>query len=118
MSKCKRPCKGCAFRNDSIKGYFGGNTIDVYQGMYQSDVPVPCHMKSPIDDEGNLIEAGTPCVGHLLAQAKSCKSPRSTESANLIAELKEQDNYDELKSQVLASWEFNAHHSEQEELVN
>tara|TARA_R110001583_G_scaffold174017_4_gene328248 strand:+ start:2593 stop:2943 length:351 start_codon:yes stop_codon:yes gene_type:complete len=110
MSNCKRPCKECAFRNDSVEGFFGGNLIEVYRNMYRSDVPVPCHMKSHVGEDGVIVEDNSPCIGHLLAQAKSCKSPRSTESSALIAGLKAQSNYGELRMQVLAQWEFDPHH--------
>ena len=117
MSKCKRPCSECAFRNDSARGYFGENSIDVYQSWYQSDVPMPCHMKSKEDGEGILVEDDSPCIGHLLAQIKSCKSPLSAESIALRAELKKQDNIEELKSQVLATWEFTPYHERDDDRV-
>jgi len=109
--KCKKPCSECAFKKDSAKGYMGGNPIELYFSFFDADMPVPCHMKSEANDEGVLENKGnTPCIGHLMAQVKSCKLPHSQESQGLIAQLRAQPNFEALKSAALAKWEFIPHH--------
>jgi len=110
-SKCKKPCSSCAFRKGAAKNYFGANSIEVYASYYDVDEPIPCHTKSGVDDKGMLENKGdTPCIGHLIAQIKSCKSPHSVESQALIAQLRKQDNIGELKENALARWEFMPYH--------
>lgn len=108
---CRKPCRECAYRKDSPKGYFGGNDPDVYLNAYSSDSAIPCHLKTQFDDKGDPIPTThRPCIGQALAQIKSCKHVNDPATAELHKELRKQDNIDELKSGVLAIWEFTKHH--------
>lgn len=111
MKKCKKPCHECAFRKTSPRGYFGGNSLELYYQLSQAETVIPCHMRSSTNEAGDFVDV-SPCIGQALTQIKSCKAPYDPELKALHLELREQENFEELKDNALADWEFHSHHGE------
>ena len=105
---CKNPCPECAYRKDSMPGYFGGNDKAIYRNALFEETIVPCHTRSGDDT--------IPCTGHILAQINSCKSPKINQAAiEAHAFLRSQPDHDEQKGKVLSQFTFDAHHGEANE---
>jgi hypothetical protein len=72
------------------------------------DTIVPCHTKSKYVN--GLATDITPCVGHALAQIKSCKLPKIPLMDTLHSTLKNQSNFETLTERNLSIFDFREHH--------
>lgn len=108
---CKRPCKECPYTKKSIPGYFGGHDPAEYSDAISTDTIVACHTKSSFDDDG-FVRDVVPCVGHVVSQIVSCKSPLPTavQLSKLHKDVRALEHFDELKSNSLSVFNFNQHH--------
>lgn len=109
---CKRPCRECPYTKNAIPGYFGGHNPTEYRDAINMDTIVACHTKSQYDGLGLAIKV-VPCVGHIVSQIASCKSPRpgSIELTELHQQIRESDNFEHLKQNALSIFTFDAHHN-------
>jgi len=107
---CKKLCKECPFKKDSMKGYLGeasGDPESFLQSMEYD--PIPCHLQ--VDWENDTDEEienkcfSHPCIGSLQFMNNSCKLPFSKEYRAL------QDSVD--KNPEVFNWraEFIRHHT-------
>lgn len=112
---CKKPCKTCPYKADSIKGYFAGNDATEYFEALSRDTVIACHTRSRFGSNDMVVEA-TVCTGHIVAQIKSCKRPskrpseRHPEAAEAHSQIREQDNFEALKANSLSVFNFKEHH--------
>ena len=47
---CKKPCKACPYKADSIKGYFAGSGSADYLEALSRDTIIACHTRSHYGD--------------------------------------------------------------------
>ncbi len=92
MKKCKSPCKSCPWRKDSIRGYLGGNTVEVYSDSVKSDIRVACHTRHPasVTLPSDQIQGEEMCVGFVLARLNDMK--RSVDPVLAALERGNKDN--------------------------
>lgn len=108
MKHCKKPCSECPYMKKSEPGYFGGNDPGEYQVAIHRDTVVACHTTSTYDHNED-VETAVVCRGHLLAQKKVCKQIRHEEAVDVAQSEAFQEQYDELKDEVLG-FDFAEHH--------
>jgi len=109
---CKKPCPQCPYLKNSLSGYFGGEDPAIYANAISQDTVVACHTRTKHDPKTNVpksLNDVSICVGHLLAQIKTCKSSRHPDAAKAIEGLRKQDNITELLSDNLG-FDFKSHH--------
>lgn len=108
---CKKPCKECPYRTDSLPGYFGGQNPAEYAAAIHMEIVVACHTRSKYTD--GLASTVVPCTGHVLSQIKSCKSPnRNSELIALHNQVRQMPDKDveAMSSNILESFKFREHH--------
>jgi hypothetical protein len=70
----KTPCAECPWRKDSLKGYLGGNTPEMYADSVQNGEAPACHMRDETHPKGGAF-----CVGALQCMANSATLPKDPE---------------------------------------
>lgn len=75
MQPCKNtPCKECPLRRDSLSGYLGGYTPEMYLQILNSPASVACHMSKGFHE--GVIETQHHCVGVIAYRANVGYLPR------------------------------------------
>jgi hypothetical protein len=109
---CKKPCKTCPYKKDSIKGYFAGLDPQEYAEAIHQDTIIACHSRSTYNQSG-IVTTAVVCTGHIVAQILSLKRPNALHIEQLQAhqQIRKQDNFVELKAQNLSLFDFYKHHN-------
>lgn len=118
---CKTLCKECPLRRDSIRGWLGGWTPEMYIKALHSDVDIACHMSAGFVEAGKARAQGGDARAYTnpayLAEMRSCtgvahyrantgKLPRSSHAADAVRHVGE--NHDAVFS---TPQEFLDHHT-------
>ena len=109
---CKNPCPTCPYTKNAIKGYFGGQNSDVYANAINQDTVIACHSRTKHDKMTSLpnsLDDVTICTGHIVSQIKSCKSSQHPDGKKAQEQLRNADNFEELKENALA-FDFRTYH--------
>lgn len=111
---CKRICKECPFKKDSLQGWLGNHTTDSILEQINLEMPFSCHMVREDNEKINNIkllegEHGI-CRGYIATATVSAKrfggNPIYGEQMkNLQDEIIQED-----KEQVMNKWNFKKYH--------
>lgn len=74
-----KPCVECPWRRDSVPGYLGPYSAEIWTRMAHSELPIACHMT--IRKESWESPGVRQCAGAAIFRANVCKSPRNPEVA-------------------------------------
>lgn len=108
---CQRPCNECPYTKDAIPGYFSGHDPIDYRAYISQDAVVACHTRSKFGNTGKAQKV-VPCVGHIVAQMVSCKSPiRGTPLYDVHSKVRSHSDLEKWKVNALSIFTFDAHHS-------
>lgn len=115
LTICKKICKECPFRKDSVKGYLDYHQPDDVLNDMNRDIPFSCHLQRKDDPDQNLeeLENGTQnvCRGFVATASKSCKQfgqhpYYGQEMRKIQNEITEAD-----KDLVMNKWDWLKHHT-------
>ena len=88
---CKKPCKACPFRRQSLPGWLGAASTEQFAQTVMADMPMPCHSTVDYDDpdwrEG--LHKARYCRGALTLFANQCKLSRDPERPRVPADREE-----------------------------
>lgn len=99
MEVMKSPCKECPFKNNSLKGYLGGFSIEQTIDVAKSEQSFICHKIRQTDNKKE-------CAGRLLFASKVCKSFKNPELESLRLEIKQNNT-----TNNILGFDFKSYHT-------
>lgn len=81
MQQHTKPCKGCPWRKDSLRGWLGSSTPVEFLQTSEAEHRMPCHntVNYERDDWEEQASMAPQCAGRAVHFANRCKKPRNPE---------------------------------------
>lgn len=88
MRQHKKPCKGCLWTKDSVRGWLGTATPVEFLQTSEAEHRMPCHNMVDYgrDDWERLAAKAPQCVGRAVHFGNRCKVPRNLELITAAAD--------------------------------
>lgn len=104
LNDLKKPCAACPFKEDSLRGWLGGETVQSTLDFVNREVDFACH-KTRHKKEENMSR----CKGYLLFMKKQCKLPKYNKDLEKC--VREIDYNEAQESNILSVPNFIKHHT-------
>ena len=117
LTTCKKVCKECPFRKDSLRGWLGDLDLEQTMNAQQFESIFTCHMTRSEAPHVNLSEAMKGkqpiCRGFILSASISAKMFGQNPFTGQQLRKLQEDNplTDDDRKLIMTRWEFREHHT-------